>query len=342
MGEEGVLLCPECGGAAKSERALRRTRRRWRWALVGLIALPGAYLTWSAPRVARAGWVGLAPTTALIWWVGEYEAPEVYANQTMSKPTGWAEELARRFDNEEMWAWQFRWMMLRLDAVYARERWPRGQAYLVSTGVPTWLQTQSRFAFVSDLPTAQRGMPDHMFAWEAGQLTGDVTDVGIVITGGAYQTRFVTRVTLVDRAEDAVEMVADAELTKAVKRALRGGVRPDKNATTETSHMLGFHLYRKEGPIAPDLGVGMSVDFLYDGETRATFSLCPLESAYGDPVDWLRINAPDPGWIETDPESMARWTVRIRGDANVALRDAKRRRFWGGEYTAPLKDFILK
>src|SRR5262245_55198026 len=85
-----ALTCPECGRRARSERDLRRTRRRWRWAAASLPLFLAAYVAFATPRIVRSGWIGLVPTTGLIWWVGRYEPPEVYANSKMSAPTRWA------------------------------------------------------------------------------------------------------------------------------------------------------------------------------------------------------------------------------------------------------------
>src|SRR6185436_9709920 len=51
------LKCPECGREARSERALFRTRRRWRRAMAGVaLVLAGAALA-AGERVGEKGWV---------------------------------------------------------------------------------------------------------------------------------------------------------------------------------------------------------------------------------------------------------------------------------------------
>lgn len=56
------LRCPECGREARSERALRRTRRRWGWIAASLVVAAAGGLVWGEHRV---GWPQLAP--AAVW-----------------------------------------------------------------------------------------------------------------------------------------------------------------------------------------------------------------------------------------------------------------------------------
>lgn len=59
--------CPECGVVIPRERRLRRTRRRWRWSLAGLILIA---LGAGAPireQVRRDGWLSFVPTRVLLW-----------------------------------------------------------------------------------------------------------------------------------------------------------------------------------------------------------------------------------------------------------------------------------
>jgi hypothetical protein len=60
-----ALTCPECGRTAKSTRQLRRTRRRWRRAAVGITMLLLAPAS-SATRFKIERWNALIPTTALV------------------------------------------------------------------------------------------------------------------------------------------------------------------------------------------------------------------------------------------------------------------------------------
>ncbi len=62
-----ALTCPECGGAAKGERALLRTRRRWKWAIGAAVVIAAGAATGMVPRYRAGGWIGLVPSSALVW-----------------------------------------------------------------------------------------------------------------------------------------------------------------------------------------------------------------------------------------------------------------------------------
>lgn len=68
------LRCSECGYAAKREKKLFKTRRRWRWAFIALLISfisCGIVLT---PKIQRDGWYSVVSTRVLIWllpWTGE-------------------------------------------------------------------------------------------------------------------------------------------------------------------------------------------------------------------------------------------------------------------------------
>jgi hypothetical protein len=59
------LTCPECGRTARSERALLRTRRRWRRVAIGLLVLLVAWGVAATPRVQKTGIAGIMPTFLL-------------------------------------------------------------------------------------------------------------------------------------------------------------------------------------------------------------------------------------------------------------------------------------
>ena len=65
-GTPGSLTCSECGHTAKRERSLFRTRRKRRWALVGLILAAMAWFAAQWPSIQRDGVESTLPTTVLI------------------------------------------------------------------------------------------------------------------------------------------------------------------------------------------------------------------------------------------------------------------------------------
>lgn len=62
----GQSPCPECGRAIKSERETHRTRRRWRWVMVGTLLMGCGVLTATWPWFENGGWIRAIPTDVLI------------------------------------------------------------------------------------------------------------------------------------------------------------------------------------------------------------------------------------------------------------------------------------
>lgn len=78
-GEVPELKCPECGHAVRRERALGRTRRKWRVAAAAVVVLlVPAYLAANGPRIVKQGWRGAVPTLALIAYVETFgDEPDI-------------------------------------------------------------------------------------------------------------------------------------------------------------------------------------------------------------------------------------------------------------------------
>jgi hypothetical protein len=339
------LQCPECGRTASNESRLLRTRRRPAWFILGALALVGAYCLANIPRILKAGYVGAIPTTGLIWWVARYEPPEKYnsATSTMSKPTKAAAELARRATGNELWGWQWRYMLNGLGVIHSRDRWPRGVPFEISTGVPQWLLSPTmRLHVTSNVSGEANRYQDHILPWVVRTLGNNEDQVGLTIQLGKWSGGWQLHVTQVDSPEQAIDPVRSTETDAAVRRALRAALRSDPNPPTQTKYMLGAQLYRDKGPLPEDLAVGATVQFKRDGQVAAEWPLLMKDSPYGEPVDWSRINAPEPGWNEDDDADMARWTVTVRGNAAVAMRDLTRNKYWDGEWTVPLTEFMGK
>ncbi|MEK6703276.1 MAG: hypothetical protein AABZ53_13510, partial [Planctomycetota bacterium] len=62
------LRCPECGREARSERGLRRSRRRWGRAVLSCLLLLPAHVAWRMPAAREHGWARLVPTMVLVSW----------------------------------------------------------------------------------------------------------------------------------------------------------------------------------------------------------------------------------------------------------------------------------
>jgi len=112
MDHAASLRCPECGHEAKHDRALYRTRRRWKWAAVSCLPLLLAAYLALQPKVQRDGWGSVMPVTVLIvllrvedsQWVLDgiqYHISEwhPFGGMGFYAPT-----------EERLWLWQWRWL----------------------------------------------------------------------------------------------------------------------------------------------------------------------------------------------------------------------------------------
>ena len=93
--------CPECGRTVKRERRLLQTRRRWRFALLGMlliIAGGGGFLGW---QVHRNGWTEATPTIVYI------------AALPWLDPDTAFDELSDRVNDGELTKWEYRFLVHR-------------------------------------------------------------------------------------------------------------------------------------------------------------------------------------------------------------------------------------
>ena len=74
------LTCPECGKTAKTEKKLFRTRRRWRWAVLGCVLIVAGGSTAGTRKVKHDGPFALVPAPVLNWVVSHFDeqADELY------------------------------------------------------------------------------------------------------------------------------------------------------------------------------------------------------------------------------------------------------------------------
>ncbi len=342
---EGVagFTCPECGRTASGERALFRTRRHWKLAALSATLLVAAHFVARAPGMQASGWVGALPTPALIWWVGRYEPPEHYdATKGYAPPSRYAAELARRAGAEGLWGWEWRWTLRAVGAVWARERWPVGTPYMVSTGLPWWLQ--SKVGWLS----AESPFPDqdplsgglHPFAWSAGTLPEDATSLTLRMHIGNWAGSWRLPLRQVATIADAMRRHSDAELDNAVSRARRVGIYLADNPASGHDGLVFARLLRERGPLSADVAVCVRVELLRDDQTVHSWLLPMLDSTPGPPGDWIRFHTADLGWDPDGPQEISRWTVRVRGDAQGALADMFREDCWDGEFTLPLSQVL--
>lgn len=135
---QGVCTCPECGHQPRTESRIYRTRRRWRWALLGL-GMAASPVVAICIVASDGKWAKYAPTTALI----ALAEPASLLSSTPTDPR--AKELRSRITNGSLASWQSQIMFDRAIAhapeiaarlARARETWPVDVPIVISAQTP--------------------------------------------------------------------------------------------------------------------------------------------------------------------------------------------------------------
>ncbi|MCW5776788.1 MAG: hypothetical protein KIS87_10140, partial [Phycisphaeraceae bacterium] len=154
-GREG-LRCPECGRFTRREKGLRRTRRRWGWAVVAGVLGIMAFGAVVVQRANQVGWMGVAPTTLVIAMLpraGEELAIDPATGRRAESP--WSAEMWQRVQDGDLRGWQWRWALSRTRVVQVRHRLPEGEPALVRVVRPKWIGSALRMRVqIEDEPVA--------------------------------------------------------------------------------------------------------------------------------------------------------------------------------------------
>ncbi|MGD9689098.1 MAG: hypothetical protein AB7K52_00905 [Phycisphaerales bacterium] len=338
------LICPECGHDARHERRLHTTRRRRRWVVVSVLLLALASACVLTPRVMREGW-GVLPVRAVLG------LESLVGRDTIESLSAHRRQL--------IWAWQPpAWSDSEVAAVFeralrdsgcVRERWPAGKKLSVSTihdgriGRFTWFCTpvdwteETAFATsVDQFATHQRFAPRLWHALDGSEHATSITFEVRTARGPLRRVRFPVSIERVPTVDDAIAPVRAPALDAAVEASLspRMVVYPE-------SGRVGVSVMpplMAPGAPAPPIAVGLVITFERDGREMAralvltrvgevTSSMTLPSELTGDVQAVLDAAAGDPAW-----------TVRIRGDGELSLRDFAAERYWAGEFVLPLSD----
>jgi hypothetical protein len=346
------LVCPECGRPARRERALRKTRRHPWWAGLAMVLLLLGVGAANTPRVARSGWVGLVPSTALAWFapIGSTGfalqlAPQRIGGGPARQPGTELlhDELWKRFDSGSMAAWQERVVLRRYlkafsamqsIAVQAPERWPVGEPLpvIVSNALysrvrlrvrcrepgSAWMDARESHGLLGAVPDECRSLQFEVKAeTDQSSVTAAAMNVPVHIAGGVG--------TFLDRVDSAEARDQVAALLRP--RFVDMG-------------RWGAHLTfsnRAWSLVKPAFAVMFRFEIVLDGRTLAVGS-----GGADDPWTFKKVE-----WIE-DGEAAAiaaagRAEIIVRGDPDAAGRmyierpfDGRPAACWVGEFRVPL------
>ena len=400
--------CSECGFVARTERKLRKTRRRWRRGVVGLFII-AVGLAGPGYREYHDDWHRLVPTTALILWMPDLEKkqPKLYGS------------LESRMADDRLADWQWEWLLDRcLDEnklpvsvqIKTRERWPEGVdiPYEViwsprTTGIQ-WLddattrckvvprgagadgypnpddsfELTSTRLFPSPMHTAFGKLPakfahaDSMHFdielsvryWSSGASAAQLAAVQAVLKqrvapgpsagqtlqwpslAGSTQPITITMpepgpelkrtvpleapIVVSGTLHDVIAPVQDSDIDEALRQStslsspMAFGTGADGVYVGVPTSVVGR---RRE------LAVAVVFELTYDGAVVLT------ERRILQPGVLHLLNLPE-GVRQVYHNDADRWTVRIRGDGELALQDFDATSYWAGDITFPLRQSV--
>lgn len=356
----GGLVCPECGRVVKSERALRRTRRRWGWAVAGVvIVLVGAQM-WDQPGRRREGWTRAVPTSVLVF----------LARPADPRQMGRLWGVNAAIVNRDVRGWRgavAEWRTCRLDettaseAVRTRRKWPMGvpveiRAHPSLSLYPQigWLTMRawpsadpSKVATLTlepphDWGTYMRGSepPPKSFVLTERGVGAHVETVTVSMHAQGWEVaRRETSVAyeVVATLDEAVMPLASEELTARVRAAL--GLMNMPNAEED---LIAYELWWRDR-VEPFGWCGLQVEVIVGDEIVLTvtddsyFSIATVAAAARMP-DSRVVIADGP-----DVKAFARTKVRlrVRGDQRRTLmRNFDAEAYWAGEVEVGLAELL--
>jgi hypothetical protein len=291
-------------------------------------------------------------------------------------------ELARRDTVGSLTSDQWRYVLDQKGLLQYRRVWPRNMPLVLGIRPCAWIgntfDTQIRIKhvatgkfFILEQHDGLAGICGHDVSREIPPWEGSNVDVEIgiyrpgkpvrVINCGSPQARrrgqvFDGRISLpirgVDSIDEAVSPSCGAQLDRLMRSALRVEIRdiPGGGFWGPLPHArVSVFMNRSADPQLDQIAFGFAVEFL-----RADTQHVIDTTLIRPDIPWLtRTNAAPgesaSGWGEasrayaTLSSSEARpYSLRVRGNAEMALRDWDKPSYWSGEFIVPLADVIKR
>lgn len=346
------LTCSECGRVARRERQLRRPRRRRSYLALVMVMLVGAWLLWKTPWIRTNGWVAALPTTALVL------ASPMDSSQWHLLPGGRAElpmstttrELCVRIERGATWDWQTSLAIDRYLTDGARQRRLVLCRDDVIAGQPLHVRLVWPFAFDTKGDMACRARIAHTDAWSDGDLgrvvgeAGDTVEVEVQlrVDGREVWTGIGRTLDVAEKATDFMQPVRGPQYNKLIRDRISFVVN---RQGTGVGGFPGVHIAESQtdGSTPGDWSVSTVIELRADGQTVATTTFVyPMQhrpagflANPGGPTmtPW---ESASPGLPEMLLDEGVEWTLRLTGDADVALRDQPRVLYWDGQVEIPV------
>lgn len=357
-----VPTCPECGHAARTPRALTRTRRKWRWGAFALVLLTLATASGLTPKARRDGWLSVVPIDALMAYRWALGARGVTDHRVLSVVD---REFRRRLNDGLVPNRYLVEVFLRVNPrMKPRTRWPAGSTIYLPIGYDRRTDLALPLAGVTlvvengtQLAVRPRPLVDSYqeftyhpgipYALEPGANMIRVL-MGPPIRGQAEwpRKRLEFPLQIGGTIDDVLKPVAGPELDAQLAQALKLWLVPlapglRRAATTVT---LLFDQAGVVGPSWREVTLGLRAELRFDGEpvVRAELFLPSQRRREAEQLptssQWFFDPAARGLSLGDLPDfSDPRWTLRLIGDGELALRDAEATHYWKGEIELPLR-----
>lgn len=353
------ITCPECGRVVKRERQLFRTRRRW-WVVVGgMVVAMLAAAALMTPKVRRDGvWV-VMPTWMLVT-IDE----SVLAGA--ERPVGLTKEIHARLLQPDVPDWAVeRFVLGDRCSIQFRATWPENLPLLgriapsrlvwdVGIREPGGPIADSTWVVMSNAAASPYPRYSYELAWadrlESFGLRGPTTQLVATFGrrdagSGRWDERVVAiplPVRFVATIEDAISPVRGPEADRAVREGL--ALRLMEMPTSKDLYFSARDVSRRE---LASVTLGLCAE-VRDGEavigSARWWQRVDTPSSVGGVPIRLDASAPDSNSAALRraiaDASNPRYTVRVRGDGEMALRDFDGTSYWAGEFTMPLSELI--
>lgn len=361
-----LFVCPECGRTITDAKRLFATRRGWRLFAGACVLMLIATQVIQQPKRTQEGWTSWIPSSILalvpaVWGDGSNPFFPTVLGKRADDMFGWQVSLAMHLEG------RIGESALR-GAIRTRGTWPAGtpimvhlspwrvgldsavcdrrfrlrsevtrgvaECYVVHKGTYLHVLGYSPWTEVIWLPALQAGNHTLRFEIEADTYVRD-SEIPLV------RKTIEVPMTIVPSVADVLAPLRSTAIDAAIRAGMSVRILPPQYRASPVCLDLAVTL-------PPQTALGIKVDLLCAGrvvgttDVNAAFSetsvLCTVEKSH---YDELVANVwPWQSSSESAPESLRRWSIRVRGDPILSLTDFDAVQYWEGSVEVPLVQLV--